>query len=239
MEVNATASNVLFSSTGIGGSAIAFDSAGNIYMAGSNAAADYPTTPGAYQTTFVQGYVCSFLCQIVFPGTLQHVTKVDPTASKLIFSTGLNDQHGSAGYTNNAGIAVGSDGSVYVTGFVALGTYPFTVTPPTTDSAFLTKLDPSGSTVSYSLPIGGAGVQIDSSGNLYVGGLLSNYQNYNAGFAQPASLQPPAPFSWVPQYCWPNGVVASSSAYVAWIDPATAQLSTRNGSAARALHPSV
>jgi uncharacterized protein (TIGR03437 family) len=190
-------------------------------MAGSSAGADYPTTPGAYQTTFVQGYVCGFPCQITFPGALQHITKVDPTASRLIFSTGLNDQHNSAGNTNNTGIAVGSDGSVYVTGFVALGTYPFTVTPPTTDSAFLTKLDPSGSTVSYSLPIGGAGVQIDSSGKLYVGGRLSNNQSYNAGFSQPAPLQPPAPFSWVPQYCWPNEVVANSAAYVALVDPAT------------------
>lgn len=221
MEVDATASNVLFSSTGVGGSAIAFDSAGNIYVAGSNVGTDYPTTPGAYQTTFIQGYVCGFPCQIEFPGTLQHVTKVDPTASKLMFSTGLNDQHNSAGYTTNTGIAVGSDGSVYVTGFVAQGTYPFTVTPPTTDSAFLTKLDPSGSTVLFSLPIGGAGVEIDSSGNLYVGGLLSNYQDFKAGFAGPGPLQPPAPFSWVPQHCWPDDVVASSAAYVARIDPAT------------------
>lgn len=222
MEVDATASNVLFSSTGIGGSAIAFDSTGNIYAAGSNVGTDYPTTPGAYQTTFIQGYVCGFLCQIEFPGTLQHVTKVDPTASKLIFSTGLNDQHNTAGYTNNTGIAVGADGSVYVTGFVALGTYPFTVTAPTTDSAFLTKLDPSGSSAVYSLPIGGAGVQIDSSGNLYAGGLLSNNQEFNAfPFTQPVPIQPPAPFSWVPQYCWPDDVVASSAAYVARIDPMT------------------
>ena len=161
------------------------------------------------------------LAQDEFPGKLQHVTKVDSTASRLIFSTGLNDQHNSSGNTNNYGIAVDAGGSVYVTGFVAPGTYPFTVTPPTTDSAFLTKLDPTGSTVVYSLPIGGAGVQIDSSGNLYAGGLLSNYQSYNEGFAQPSPLQPPATFSWVPQPCWPNDVVASSAAYIARIDPAT------------------
>src|SRR5579862_4730397 len=130
MAVDATASNVLFSATGIGGSAIAFDSVGNIYMAGSSIGTNYPTTAGAYQTTFIQGYVCGLPCQITFPGTLQHVTKVDPTASKLIFSSGLNDQNSFSGNTDNHGIAVATDGSVYVTGFVSQGTYPFTVTPP-------------------------------------------------------------------------------------------------------------
>ncbi len=221
MEVDATASRVLLSATGIGGSSIALDSSGDIYLAGSSVGADYPTTPGAYQTTFVQSYVCGLPCQFDLPGNLQHVTKVDSTASKLIFSTGLNDRRGSAGFTDNYGIAVDAGGNVYVTGFVALGTYPFTVTPPTTDSAFLTKLDPTGSTVAYSLPIGGGGIQIDSSGKLYLGGRLSDDQQYSFGFAQTAPLQPPAPFSWVPQYCWPNEVVASSAAYVAQIDPAS------------------
>ena len=221
MEVDATASKVLFSATGIGGSSIALDAAGNIYLAGSSIGTDYPTTPGAYQTTFTQGYTCGFPCQIEFPGTLQHVTKVDPTASRLIFSTGLNDLHNSSGNTTNTGIAVDTDGNVYVTGFVAQGTYPFTVNPPTTDSAFLSKLDPTGSTVAYSLPVGGAGVRMDSSGNLYVGGLLSNYRQYTAGFAGIAPVPPPAPLSWVPQYCWPNEVVAGSAAYIARIDPAT------------------
>jgi hypothetical protein len=106
MELDVTASKTILSATGIGGSSIVVDGAGNVYLAGSSTGTDYPTTPGAYQTTFVQGYTCSFLCQLGFPGGLQHVTKVDPTASKLIYSTGLNDIKGSAGSTNNTGLAV-------------------------------------------------------------------------------------------------------------------------------------
>ena len=102
-ELDATASKTIFSATGIGGSSLAVDMAGNIYMAGSSVGTTYPTTPGAYQTTFVQGVYCFGFCQIGFPGNLQHVTKTDPAASKLIYSTGLNDTKGGAGSTTNRG----------------------------------------------------------------------------------------------------------------------------------------
>jgi hypothetical protein len=71
MELDAAASKVIFSATGIGGSSIAFDPAGNIYLAGSSPGTDYPTTPGAYQTAFVQGHICYGLCQIGFDGAAQ------------------------------------------------------------------------------------------------------------------------------------------------------------------------
>jgi Beta-propeller repeat len=50
-EFDPTASQMIFSATGIGGSSIALDAVGNIYLAGSRAGTNYPTTPGAYQTT--------------------------------------------------------------------------------------------------------------------------------------------------------------------------------------------
>src|SRR5260370_32929817 len=103
LELDAAAGKTIFSATGIGGSSIALDAAGNIYVAGSSLGTDYPTTPGAYQTTFVEGHICFGLCQIGFSGVLQHVTKVDPTGSRLIYSTGLNNTQGFAGSTTNTG----------------------------------------------------------------------------------------------------------------------------------------
>ncbi|MGH9612230.1 MAG: SBBP repeat-containing protein, partial [Bryobacteraceae bacterium] len=54
VKIDATGANVVFAATGIGGSALALDAEGNIYMAGTTYVTDYPTTPGAYQITFPQ-----------------------------------------------------------------------------------------------------------------------------------------------------------------------------------------
>ena len=50
MKLDPTGSKLVFTATGIGGNALALDSSGDIYMAGSTVYTDYPTTPGAYQS---------------------------------------------------------------------------------------------------------------------------------------------------------------------------------------------
>src|SRR5439155_13705957 len=77
---------------------IALDSAGNAYLTG-NASSDFPTTPGAYQTTY-GGATDAF------------VTKLNSTGSALVYSTylgGTSSDFGSA-------IAVDAIGDAYVTG---------------------------------------------------------------------------------------------------------------------------
>ena len=123
MELSADGSQVVFAATGIGGNALAFDSAGDIFMAGSTSLTSYPTTPGAYQTVFPPQFICFGFCQLGFPGTNQYLTKVDPAATRLLYSTGV----GGMGSTGNNGLAVDSSGSAYVTGIVEEGNYPFTV----------------------------------------------------------------------------------------------------------------
>jgi uncharacterized protein (TIGR03437 family) len=223
-ELDPTGSKTILSATGIGGSSIVVDAAGNIYLAGSSTGTDYPTTAGAYQTTFVQGYTCSFLCQIGFAGGLQHVTKVDSAASKLIYSTGLNDIKGGAGSTTNTGLAVDAAGDAYVTGTLLAASYPFTVTPPSIYTGYLSKLDPAGANLLFSIPFGGAGVQLDSSGAVYAGGTASSFtENF---IPSPPNPPPglPSVFSWLPPSCLPNNITAISGVYEIKVDPATGNI---------------
>lgn len=175
LELDPTGTKTVFSATGIGGSAIALDTADNIYVAGTTYLLDYPTTPGVYQPAFPAFSYCSSpSCLGGNQGANQYVTKVDPTGSKLIFSTSLSGK----AQTTNAGLAIDAAGNVYVTGYAG-ASYPFTVTVPPSQviipfivSAypFLSKLDPAGQTLLFSVPVGGAGVQTDANGNVYVGG---------------------------------------------------------------------
>jgi uncharacterized protein (TIGR03437 family) len=222
LELDAAASKMIFSATGIGGSSIVLDAGGNIYMAGSNVGTNYPPTPGAYQTTFRQGSYCFGFCQFSFLGNLQHVTKTDAAASKLIYSTGLNDLGGSAGSTTNTGLAVDAAGDAYVTGTLFEGKYPFSVTAPDGATSFLTKLDPTGANALFSVPVGGGGVQLDSSGAIFVGGAVTSVMPGVPGLPGPPTpvVIPPA-FSAIPQVCVPNFTTAISEAYVMKVDPAT------------------
>lgn len=223
VELDGAASKVIFSATGIGGSSLALDATGNIYMAGSSVGANYPTTPGAYQTTFAQGSYCFGFCQSGFAGNLQHVTKTGPAASKLIYSTGINDPKGLAGSTTNTGLAVDAAGDAYVTGTLFEGKYPFTVTAPAGSTSYLTKLDPAGANLLFSVPVGGGGVQLDSSGAIYVGGAVTSVSPI--GFPglprPPPTVVIPPVFSGIPQVCLPNFTTAISEAYVMKVDPAT------------------
>ncbi len=234
LELDSTGAKLVFSATGIGGKALTIDSSGNIYVAGdtgfsnvirlNSGPTDYPTTPGVYQSTFPSGMTCLFPCQIAYEIAGQYVTKVDPTGSKLIYSTSLS---GTAN-TINAGLAVDQAGNAYVTGYAQSG-YPYTVTPPAVpnlpDTAdnyavlpYLSKLDPAGQNLLFSVPVGGAGVKVDASGAVYVGGRSGFLSGTAASLAVTAGL--PALAS-VPASCLPNDLTIQQSAYVSQADAAT------------------
>jgi hypothetical protein len=70
-RVNATGTGLIFStylggSSGDGGFALSLDAAGNIYVGGPTSSADFPTTPGAFQTVFGGGFSDAFVAKIVF-----------------------------------------------------------------------------------------------------------------------------------------------------------------------------
>ena len=156
---------VLVYSTYLGGSgfdqgyAIALDSLGNAYVTGQTAAIDFPTTAGAFQTTYGGGDA--------------FVTKLNPSGTALVYSTYLKGASGN-------GIAVDSSGDAYVTGDAGSTGFPTTAgafqTAPMGYDTFVTKLNPSGSALVFSSRFGGnlddfgRGIALDSAGNAYITG---------------------------------------------------------------------
>jgi len=154
------------------GNAIAVDRSGAAYVAGHTESSDFPTTPGAFDTTYNGGNADAF------------VIKLDPTGSDLLYATYL----GGVSYDQANAIAVDGSGAAYVAGWTILST-DFPTTPGAFDTSlgnwgdgFVTKLHPGGSTLVYSTFLGGNtssdgsgddyadGIAVDRSGNAYVTG---------------------------------------------------------------------
>jgi len=166
-------------STYLGGSnldqgiGIAVDTSGNVYVTGSTSSPDFPTTPGAFQTT-LRGVGGAF------------ITKLNPTGSALVYSTYLAGSFAThiSNFDQGNGIAVDASGNAYITGVAQTTDFPTTPGAFQTNihgimAAFVTKLNPAGSTLVYSTYLGGGfeqgiDIAVDTSGNAYVtGGTLS------------------------------------------------------------------
>lgn len=168
-KLNATGTALVYS-TYLGpviGSANAVDSSGNAYITGQ-ANGDYPTTPGAFQTT---------------PGGSSDafVTKqLNSSGTALVYSTFL----GGSGFDIADDIAIDSAGNAYVTGSAEDG-FPVTAGAFQTSfggsgDAFVTKLNATGSALVYSTYLGGSGsdtgngIAINAAGNAYVTGVSAS-----------------------------------------------------------------
>jgi hypothetical protein len=176
-KLDSTGSALLYS-TYLGGSGqdrgsqIALDSAGNAYVAGFTVSTNFPTTVGAFDTTFNGGGDA-------------FVTKLNPTGSGLTYSTYLGGSVGLNATDSAQGIAVDAAGNAYVTGTAESTNFPttagaFQTTHAGSTDAFVTKLNPTGSGLIYSTYLGGNGfdqgfgIAIDSIANAYVSGGTSS-----------------------------------------------------------------
>jgi len=149
----------------VSGSAIAVDSGGSPYVTGVTTGITFPTTPGAFDTAPSTG------CNVV-------VAKLKPDFSALAFSTYLCADQNNGAFSG--AVAVDSSGSAYVTGTVSKPIFPATPGAfqsifPGSESGFLAKFDPTGSSLVYGTYIGGSasevaeqGLAIDSAGQAYV-----------------------------------------------------------------------
>jgi hypothetical protein len=131
--------------TGEGGGGIAVDASGNAYIAGWTYSADFPTTPGVFQTTLAGG-------------SNAFVSKLNAAGSALVYSTYL----GGSSYDFGSSIAVDASGNAYVTGYAESSNFPttpgaFQTTFGGDYDAFISKLDATGSALVYSTYLGGSG----------------------------------------------------------------------------------
>ena len=172
-----TSAGALAYSTFLGGSTaehaggIAVDSSGNMYVAGGTYSSNFPVVAGAIQP--VNGGN-----QDVF------VAKLAAAGSSIIYSTYLGGNGTTTPEQANA-IAVDANGSAYVTGVTNSSNFPVTAGAYQTafkgvSDAFVAKLNPTGSALTYSTYLGGGdfdwanGIGIDSAGNAYVAGYTAS-----------------------------------------------------------------
>ena len=151
------------------GAKLAVDSSGSVYVTGFTTSTTFPTTPGSFQT-----YTSDTCCADGF------VTKLNPAGSALVYSTYLS---GSADDMPEA-VAIDSSGNAYVAGVTDSTTFSrangFQTTGKGSGDAFVAKLNPSGSDLTYFTFLGGTGtdeasaIAVDSGGNAYVTGITGS-----------------------------------------------------------------
>jgi len=153
--------------------AVAEDSAGKTYLAGTTTSTDFPTTPTALQQSAPAA---------IGQGTV-FVSSVDttiPGAGSLLYSSYL----GGEGADFGDAIALGPSNTVYLTGSTSSLKFPttfgaFQTTGNQASIAFVTLIDPAlsgNASLKYSTFLGGSqtstavGIAADASGNAYVVG---------------------------------------------------------------------
>jgi len=168
---------------------LAVDAAGNCYFTGYARSGSFPTTLGAFQTSYGRP-----------DGYNAIVAKLNTQGNALVYSTFLKGDtpFPTTEPKTNLGkaIAIDTQGNAYITGYTnatdfpttlgayqpAIATYPTLPNYlPTYDDAFVAKLNPSGTALVYSTYLGagsngddGKDIAVDKDGNAYVVGITTN-----------------------------------------------------------------
>jgi len=167
--LNADGSALVYS-TYLGGSSedegfgIAVDAAGNAYLTGDASSADFPTTPGAFQTTIGGGFDA-------------FVTELNTSGTAMVYSTYVGGSLDDFGIS----VVVDSGGNAYLAGDTTSTDFPTTSDAFQTalgggNDNFITELNKDGTALVHSSYLGGSlddfafGFTLDSLGNPYLAG---------------------------------------------------------------------
>jgi hypothetical protein len=141
---------------------VAVDSSGGAYITGLTDSGDFPTV-NAVNPSF-GGVSDAF------------VAKLSADGSTLLYST----YHGGGGIDDAHGIDVDAAGCAYVTGFTHSSEFPLVnpvlPVPPILGNVYVSKFDPSGSSLVYSTTLGGSqhefghDIAVDAAGSAYITG---------------------------------------------------------------------
>jgi len=184
-------------------SGIAVDGAGNAYVTGVTASADFPGVGDGSLQPVNAGQFDAF------------VTKIDPAGTGIVYSTFLGGSGGEAGGT----IAVDAAGNAYIVGSTFSSDFPVLHPVQAHNAgfadAFVAKIVPAGDALVYSTYLGGSNfdygfaIAIDASGNAYLTG-----DSASPDF--PGTVDSPIQSSVVPgkYHGWATKIDAAGSAIV-------------------------
>jgi len=160
--------------------AIAADEEGNAYVVGDVSGQGFPSTKGAFQRSC--GEAGFDECYSGF------VSKLNPTGSKLLWSTYFGDSGPGNNQVNGVGmVRLDSAGNVYFAGssFASVGFPEVNPVEPSggNGEAFVAELNPTGSKLLFYSQVGsvaglgtqdGQGLDVDAKGNIYLAGYTNS-----------------------------------------------------------------
>lgn len=190
--------------------ALALDSAGNIYVSGYTQDVNYPVTPGSYQTTGPASvWAASYL------------TAISAAGDRFLYSTFFLGSVAGLNLTFDPPvtvIAVDSTGAVAIAG-TATGQLPVTpgvvgttcMCPGSEQFSFVAKFAPGGSQLLWATYVNDtsvAALALDASGNVVIGGQASPGFTATSGALQTSNPGPPGIQSDFTEYHTQAGFVA-------------------------------
>jgi hypothetical protein len=150
---------------------IAVDGSGNAYVAGVTDSVNFPTTVGAYQVAHNVSTSVGF------------AAKLNASGTALLYSTFI----GGSADTSCSVVTIDSSGNAYLVGTttsidfpVTAGAFQTSAIAGSSQNAFVTKLNATGTALVYSTYLSGSAsqygqaIQVDSTGNAYVAGKTSS-----------------------------------------------------------------